>query len=103
MMKSQPQSLKKPNALMTPYCGQTQSKTASFRLHTGLTHVEDMGSLSTPKKFRFAQHEVEFTGFEITSDSVQPCKKYIKAIADFPTPQNLTDIRSWFGLVNQVS
>ncbi len=61
------------------------------------------GITLNPQKFRFAQDEVEFAGFEITSDSVRPCKKYIKAIADFPTPQNLTDIRSWFGLVNQVS
>ncbi len=51
MMKSQPPSLTKPNVLMTPYCGQIQSKTASVRLHTGLTHVENMGSLSTPQNF----------------------------------------------------
>ncbi len=34
---------------------------------------------------------------------MRPCKKYNRAISDFPTPQNLTDVRSWFGLVNQVS
>lgn len=34
---------------------------------------------------------------------MRPCKKYIRAISDFPTPQNLTNVRSWFGLVNQVS
>ncbi len=54
-------------------------------------------------KFRFAKDDIEFTGFEITNDTVRPCKKYIRAISDFPTPQNLTDVRSWFGLVNQVS
>ena len=27
----------------------------------------------------------------------------LKAISDFPVPKSLTDIRSWFGLVNQVS
>ena len=36
-------------------------------------------------------------------DSVRPCAKYLRAINDFPTPRNITDIRSWFGLVNQVS
>ena len=56
-----------------------------------------------PEKFRFAQDEVEFAGFEITKDTVWPCKKYIRAIANFPTPRSLTDTRSWFGLVNQVS
>ena len=61
------------------------------------------GITLNPTKFHFAKDEVEFAGFEITKDTVRPCKKYIKAIADFPTPRNLTDIRSWFGLVNQVS
>ena len=46
---------------------------------------------------------MEFAGFEITPDSVRPYEKYIKAILDFPTLTNDTDVRSWFGLVNQVS
>ena len=32
-----------------------------------------------------------------------PLAKYIDAIRLFPTPQNITDIRSLFGLVNQVA
>ena len=47
--------------------------------------------------------EVEFAGFPVTMDSVRPCTKNLSAIKDFPTPRNLTDIHSWFGLVNQVS
>ena len=53
-------------------------------------------------KVRFALDEVEFACFEITNQTVKPCKKYIRAISDFPTPQSLTDVRSWFGPVNQV-
>jgi len=34
---------------------------------------------------------------------VEPIPKYLDAIRGFPTPKNNTDIRSWFGLVNQVS
>ena len=29
--------------------------------------------------------------------------KYIRAIAEYPTPTKTMDIRAWFGLVNQVS
>ena len=32
-----------------------------------------------------------------------PSQKYLRAIRSFPTPQNITDIRSWFGLINQVA
>ena len=33
----------------------------------------------------------------------RPTKKTVSAIKDFPTPQNITDIRAWFGIVNQVA
>lgn len=61
------------------------------------------GITLNPEKFKFCEEEVEFAGFSVTMDSVRPCMKYLRAIQEFPTPQNITDIRSWFGLVNQVS
>ena len=60
------------------------------------------GIILNPTKFTFGADEVEFAGFEITNTNVRPCDKFLRAILDFPTPLNLTDIRSWFGLVNQV-
>ena len=56
-----------------------------------------------PSKFQFAQEIVEFAGFEITMNTVRPSSRFIKSIKDFPTPKSITDIRSWFGLVNQVA
>ena len=61
------------------------------------------GIVLNPAKFTFAKKTVEFAGFEITSNSVKPCPRILDAIKDFPTPMNITDVRSWFGLVNQVS
>ena len=61
------------------------------------------GITLNPSKFEFGQDTVTFAGFEISNDSVRPCRRYLNAIRDFPTPQNITDVRSWFGLVNQVS
>ena len=61
------------------------------------------GITLSPEKFSFAQDTVEFAGFKITPNEVKPCNRYLDAIHQFPTPQNITDIRSWFGLVNQVS
>ena len=60
------------------------------------------GVTLNPDKFVFGQDTVEFAGFEITTDNVPPCKKYLDAIREFQTPANITDIRSWFGLINQV-
>ena len=61
------------------------------------------GIILNPEKFQFAQNSVQFAGFEITLDEVKPCKEYIESVANFPEPQNITDARSWFGLVNQVA
>ena len=55
------------------------------------------------EKFVFAEEICEFAGFEVTEDGYRPPKRVIDAIRNFPTPKNITDIRSWFGLVNQVA
>lgn len=61
------------------------------------------GVLQNSKKFQFAQETVEFLGFEVTSTGVQPTRSFTDAITSFPTPTSLTDVRSWFGAVAQVS
>ena len=61
------------------------------------------GVVLNPEKFQFSQSAVKFAGFRIALSTVEPLPKYIDAIKGFPTPKTITDIRSWFGLVNQVS
>ncbi len=61
------------------------------------------GIILNPEKFSFAQDTVEFAGFDISLDKVKPCCRYLDAIRQFPTPATITDVRSWFGLINQVS
>ena len=61
------------------------------------------GIILNPEKLQFAQKSVDFAGFRISESSIEPLPKYIDAVRDFPTPKSITDIRSWFGLVNQLS
>ena len=56
-----------------------------------------------PDKFQFAVHTADFAGFRVSDENIEPLPKYLDAIRTFPTPKSTTDIRSWFGLVNQVS
>ena len=56
-----------------------------------------------PEKLIFVQDTVKIAGFKITTNCVRPCKRFLQAIMDFPIPRNITDIQSWFGLVNQVA
>ena len=76
---------------------------AFFHAIDWLTLCGKNGIILNPNKFVFCRQEVEFAGFEITSTTVKPCPRTLEAIDSFPTPKNITDIRSWFGLVNQVS
>lgn len=63
----------------------------------------DNGIVFNKEKFEFAKDVVEFAGFEITKDGFRPPARIIDAIKNFPKPEKVTDIRSWFGLVNQVA
>ena len=68
-----------------------------------LTMVGRAGIVLNPDKFQFAQRQVDFAGFRISNETIEPLPKYLEAIKNFPTPTSTTDIRSWFGLVNQVT
>ena len=61
------------------------------------------GIVLNPDKLQFCQRSVDFAGFRVSEEAIKPLPKYIDAIKNFPIPKNLTDIKSWFGLVNQVS
>lgn len=68
-----------------------------------LTRVGQAGIVLNPDKFQFAGRSVDFAGFRVTDNTIEPLPKYLDAIRDFPLPTSTIDIRSWFGLVNQVS
>ena len=61
------------------------------------------GIILNPKKFTFSADEIEFAGFKISKDSIAPIPTFLKAVEGFPRPKTITDIRSWFGLVNQAA
>ena len=54
-------------------------------------------------KFQFCERTVDFAGFRVSDEKVEPLPKYLQAIKTFPTPRNISDVRSWYGLVNQVA
>ena len=46
--------------------------------------------------------KVEFAGFTVSDKGLLPDDKKIAAIAEFPKPTNLTQLRSFLGLANQL-
>ena len=68
-----------------------------------MTLCSSKGIVFNASKFQFGAKTVNFLGFTVTEDSVKPSDKYLAAIRDFPTPTDMTGVRSWYGLVNQVN
>ena len=73
-----------------------------WRMLDYLEMVGNNGMVLNPEKFEFCQKEIEFAGFVVTETEVKPPKRILDSIREFPTPTNISDVRSWFGLVNQV-
>ena len=74
-----------------------------FRTCEYLTLTGGAGIIMNPEKFIFCQKRLEFLGFELTEDGVEPGKELLKSISEFPRPTDISGIRSWFGLVEQVA
>ena len=65
--------------------------------------VETNGVVLNESKLQFAQRIIDFAGFRVTDEKLEPAEKFLNAIRDFPTPSNISGVRSWFGLVHQVA
>ena len=74
-----------------------------WRMIDFLSNVGSSGVVLNPDKLQFAKRTVNFAGFQISETNIVPLPKYIDAIQTFPVPNSTTDIRSWFGLINQAS
>ena len=61
------------------------------------------GIIQNPAKFKWGRKEIEYLGFWLTEDGVRPTPDTLKSISEVPRPSDITGIRSWFGLVEQVA
>lgn len=67
-----------------------------------LRRCEEHGITLNVDKMAFAQAVVEYCGYTVGEHGFKPDEKKIRAIAEFPAPATLTDLRSFLGLVNQL-
>ena len=68
-----------------------------------LTQIGRAGISFNPKKFQFAQKEVDYVGFRIHPEGLSVSEKILKSIKEFPRPRNLKDMRSFMGLAEQTA
>ena len=46
---------------------------------------------------------MDWAGVRLTKDKAQPLPEHVMAIREFPRPNNITDLRSYYALLNQVA
>ena len=88
---------------MIRYCTRTVLRTIFFKTCEYIYLVGSHGIILNREKFQFCQKEVEYVGFKITEHGVKPSEETLRAIRDFPKPKNISGVRSFFGLIEQVS
>ena len=72
------------------------------RVETVLERCRQHGITLNPKKFVFAQKQVKFAGYIISQDGIEADPAKVNGIAEFPQPKNITDLRSFLGLCQQL-
>ena len=65
-----------------------------------LSHLERTGMRLKKGKCVFLMPEVEYLGHRISSQGLQPSESKVRAISEAPSPKNVAQLRSFFGLVN---
>jgi hypothetical protein len=61
------------------------------------------GLVMNSDKFQFGQDTVEFAGMQVTENGVRPAREFLESIKSFPAPSNISEVGSYFGMINQVN
>ena len=73
------------------------------RLRALLKKFEEEGLTLNSEKCVFNAKEVEFLGHVITSTGIKPVNQKLEALTGFPQPSNITELRSFLGMAQQMS
>ena len=65
-----------------------------------LTRLEEVGIRLKESKCQFLLPSVEYLGYRISGNDIQPAEEKLRAIRDAPTPRDLSQLKSLLGLLN---
>ena len=68
-----------------------------------LQAARDAGITFSPGKFEFAMKELMWVGYHIRQGGYEVDPNKLRAISEFPKPTNITELRSFMGLVEQLA
>ena len=65
-----------------------------------LTKLGEAGLRLKPSKCHFTLAQVQYLGYLISKDGVQPDPSKVEAVTSYPTPSNATEVREFLGIAN---
>ncbi|XP_018403039.1 PREDICTED: uncharacterized protein K02A2.6-like [Cyphomyrmex costatus] len=68
-----------------------------------LKRLQDCGLTLSKDKCAFAQSNIEFLGFELNAQGIQASSKKVDAIVNMKKPDNLSELKSFLGIINYYS
>uniref|UniRef100_A0A1A8CXN4 Gypsy retrotransposon integrase-like protein 1 n=1 Tax=Nothobranchius kadleci TaxID=1051664 RepID=A0A1A8CXN4_NOTKA len=81
--------------------GQDQQE-HNARLHTVLNKLQEAGVTLNLEKCDLSKQEVKFLGHVLSAAGVQPDPEKIRAVTAMKEPSNISEVRSFLGMVNQL-
>lgn len=69
-------------------------------LRTVLQRLEEYGITINPSKCVFGKSEVDFLGYHVSEHGIKPPQEKVNAIADFPKPKTIEELRRFLGMLN---
>ena len=78
-------------------------RTHATHVRQFLQRCADKGISLRKEKFKFCETAVTFAGYQISQEEYKIADELLTALRDFPLPTNLIDLRSFFGLANQLA
>ena len=71
------------------------------RLRAVLRNIDELGALN-PEKYEFSMMEVKFAGHVIHEEGIKSDPEKVESVRDMGQPQNVSDVRRFFGMVIQL-
>lgn len=72
------------------------------RLHAVLVKAQKAGITLNMDKCEFTRHTVKFLGNVISTVGVKPDPEKTRAVQEMEAPKNVSELRSFLGMVNQL-
>ena len=69
-----------------------------LHIHRALEKLRKAPLYARLQKYSFFQEHVEYLGFDVSPQGVQPSPEKVLTVVEWPRPQNVKDVRSFLGL-----